>query len=355
MHRHLYEAHGFKAKKFWRCSICEIEDTGLRMNVHYRRCAKNRISDSPATASRETDPIVGGDPTTPAGTASNLGPSPSPHTILTPAPMAETALTARYTESVLTPSAMNGPALGSVEPLSDERAPPTEPTASNPPQEIVTPYPGGRGGLRRSTPSDATPDNGNPPRTETNVEEEWINATRRFHLTWSQAVSNRSSLTNLEEILANCVAEWRSLASKGLNDKPDEEHGRRQRQRCQSSQNNAQEDDEAPTRAGKGRNQSRQMQRARRKNKFDKKEASRIQHLFRIYPRRAVRQILMAQKHLKEKHDGLALKFKCARCGDEFASLHGGRRHYPCRRSIAPSPPAWQVAKFCAPCVNKFH
>ena len=59
-----------------------------------------------------------------------------------------------------------------------------------------------------------------------------------------------------------------------------------------ASLNNALEDDEAPTRTGKGRNHSRQMQRARRKNKFDKKEASRIQHLFRIYPRIALRQIL---------------------------------------------------------------
>ena len=292
MHRHLHEAHGLKTKKFWRCSICGIEDTGLRMNVHYGRCAKNRISDSPANASRETNSIVGGEPTTPAGTATDSGPSPSSQTILAPASMAETALTARYTESVLTPSATSGPALESVEPLSDERVPPTEPTASHPPQEIIAPSPGERGGPRRSTTSDATTDNGNPPSTETNVEEEWINATRRFHLTWSQAVSNCSFLTDLEEILANCVAEWRSLASKGLKDKPDEARGRRQRQRCQPSQNNAQEDDEAPPRAGKGRNQSRQMQRARRKNIFDKKEASRIQHLFRIYPRGAVRQIL---------------------------------------------------------------
>ena len=91
-------------------------------------------------------------------------------------------------------------------------------------------------GLRRSTQSDATPDNGNPPSMETNVGEEWTNITKRLHLTWSQAVSNFSSLTDLEEILANCVTEWRSLASKGLKDKPDEEHGRRQRQRCQPKQ-----------------------------------------------------------------------------------------------------------------------
>ena len=46
----------------------------------------------------------------------------------------------------------------------------------------------------------------------------------------------------------------------------------------------------------------------------------------------------LARKHLREKHDGMAMIFKCSRCGDEFASLHGGRRHNPCRRSIAPSP-----------------
>ena len=40
------------------------------------------------------------------------------------------------------------------------------------------------------------------------------------------------------------------------------------------------------------RNQSWQMQKVHRKRKFNAKEASRIQQLFRIHPRRAVRLIL---------------------------------------------------------------
>lgn len=309
MYRHLDVAHGFKARKFWRCSICGVENTGHRMNAHYGICAKNRIPASPAMSSRGTNPNLGRDPTTPAGTAAEPGPSPSSRTSLTPAPTAETALTAPNTESVPTPSATNVLALRSVEPLSEERMTPTDMPASNPPQEIVTPSLGGREGLRGPTPTDATPDYGNPPNTENSVEEEWKTVTRRFHLTWSQAVSNCSSLTDLESILAQCVTEWRRLASKRLKDRPEVEHGRRQGQRCQSSQNNAQGDDEEPSGVGKRRNQSRQMQRARQKKKFDSEGTSRIQQLFRIYPRRAVRQIL---DEVAPRFDG------CMKAAEEF-------------------------------------
>ena len=43
------------------------------------------------------------------------------------------------------------------------------------------------------------------------------------------------------------------------------------------------------------RQQSRQQQRARQRQKFNNEEASKIQKLFRIYPRRAVRQVLQEQ------------------------------------------------------------
>ena len=45
IHRHLHESHLIKADKFWRCSICGLEDTGLRMNGHYKRCL--RIQNAP--------------------------------------------------------------------------------------------------------------------------------------------------------------------------------------------------------------------------------------------------------------------------------------------------------------------
>ena len=34
MDRHLHEVHGVKAVKFWRCSICGVEENCPRMNPH---------------------------------------------------------------------------------------------------------------------------------------------------------------------------------------------------------------------------------------------------------------------------------------------------------------------------------
>ena len=135
-------------------------------------------------------------------------------------------------------------------------------------------------------------DTADPPQTENGDDEEWERVVKRFHRAWSLAITNCNSLTDLEATLALCAVDWRSKAGKGLKDKSDDEQGGWQRGRRHQSQDNAQGDDEVPSRAKNGHNQSRQMQKAHRKRKFDAKEASRMQQLFRIYPRRAVRLIL---------------------------------------------------------------
>ena len=43
----------------------------------------------------------------------------------------------------------------------------------------------------------------------------------------------------------------------------------------------------------------------------------------------------LARKHLKKKHSGSNVGFRCVKCKDAFDSLHGGRNHNPCRKSAS--------------------
>ena len=213
MHRHLHEAHGLKAVKFWRCSICGVEDTGLRMNVHYKRCSRTRASNSPASTTERTVLSNSHDSMAPAGSASVPRHSPSSRTSLIATPTTTTPLTAPSAVRVHSTRATNVPSLTSVVPLYEVRTATTvveiDVTASTPPEEIITPSLGGSEVQTEPTPPAAMSINADASRTATSGNDEWIEVIRRFRVLWSQAITNCSSLTDLEETLIQCSSEWR--------------------------------------------------------------------------------------------------------------------------------------------------
>lgn len=99
-----------------------------------------------------------------------------------------------------------------------------------------------------------------------------------FFALWTDSFMNCQSLKDLDDVLARCCVDW--LAKAKLTDRDTEQR--------KSS------DSERPTRVNveRRRQQSRQLQRARQKKNRDADMARRIQSLFKVYPRRAVRQVL---------------------------------------------------------------
>lgn len=97
-----------------------------------------------------------------------------------------------------------------------------------------------------------------------------------FATKWAESFSHCSSLSQLEELLGRCTEEW--IEAVGVTDVGESEEPAR-----------------APTSnrpVPARRVQSRQQQRARRRRKNDARAASRLQRLFNVYPRRAVREAL---------------------------------------------------------------
>ena len=283
MHRHLFEAHGVKASKFWRCSICGEEDIGLKMNGHYRRCLNNRSPTSPALPSARTDAINDVQETD-APSMDGLeaaGPTspPSPRSDHIPTPIF---------------GASPAPAQGALFPTGDNtpltsRPAPTATPPSPLPRETMTPSLGGNE-IRVLTPQSTIIVE--PPVPMNNGPDEWREVVRRFHVTWNQLITNSRSLLDLEEVLGRCVVNWKALSARVVSGPPKPETTRHRKR--QSATSNVGEPVNAEEQAGvsKGRNQPRQMQRARQQKKFDSKKSSHIQQLFKVYPRRAVRNIL---------------------------------------------------------------
>ena len=95
-----------------------------------------------------------------------------------------------------------------------------------------------------------------------------------FHL-WENLFRGCNNMEDLNDVLGRCTTDWLTRAS--TTEKPLQE----QRPRPENPP-------ERPSR----RNQSRQLQRIRQRKRSNHEEASRLQKLFNIYPRRAVRQVL---------------------------------------------------------------
>ena len=126
---------------------------------------------------------------------------------------------------------------------------------------------------------------------------------RRFHVKWSQAITNCGSLHDLEQVIDQLVIDWRAKSS-WVSAPNSLEINRRKSQciaRVSTASGVTEPHTNTNTRVANGRSQNRKIQRARKQRKFNDRDASRLQHLFRSYPRRAVRQIL---DHAPPKYGG---------------------------------------------------
>ena len=363
IHRHLHESHRIKADKFWRCSICGQEDTGLRMNGHYKRCLRiqNASISEPQSPSRSESPTLlspwttvthetrmtttppqlpGPDsevllaPARPQSRAqSPFSPSTRSHSIQsmedhlpselipetvipdrpsnspfvtiheTPRPEnfetvplpaspifipetqttpISTTFTHPYSTSAVfsnigqalriedTPSnAVAAKAasqeIPSITVQSPQFIPETQLMEPSAPHSAASVLPAGVSD-HDGSPTDGPPTDG--PRE--NI----------FYRLWAGPISNCKTLHDFNIILLRCSSDWLAKAS---------------------FQNTANQSfppvtPTTPRRTllleRKSRNQSRQQQRLRHRRKFDSHAASRLQRMFRTYPRRAVRHIL---------------------------------------------------------------
>ena len=100
----------------------------------------------------------------------------------------------------------------------------------------------------------------------------------RFFKLWAPIFANVNTITQLNSVVARYSADWLEKANSTEPETTSTEF---------SSANPPR-----PYSVKPSRNQSRAQQRARKKKKFDGDEASRVQKLFRMYPRRAVRHVL---------------------------------------------------------------
>ncbi|KAI9550369.1 hypothetical protein GHT06_000609 [Daphnia sinensis] len=88
---------------------------------------------------------------------------------------------------------------------------------------------------------------------------------------WAPAFLSCETLNDLNDVLERCIADWLPKAQILQDPSPEQPRGNPDQRK---------------------RNQNRQMQRARRQIKKKAYEARKIQRLFNIYPRRAVREVL---------------------------------------------------------------
>ena len=103
-----------------------------------------------------------------------------------------------------------------------------------------------------------------------------------YHL-WARPLEECRTLEDLNIVLPRCTEDWLEKA-KGPGG--EESFGEVEEEDTTVSEASGSQS------RGRRRNQSRQMQRVRQKKSTYAKEASRIQRMFKIYPRRAVREVL---------------------------------------------------------------
>jgi len=105
-----------------------------------------------------------------------------------------------------------------------------------------------------------------------------VGKARQFFQLWAGPITACGSAPVLEAVLARCSRDWLSKATQCEEDTIPETHTA------------------GPRHQSRGRKpQSRQQQRVRKRRRFNPDEASSIQKLYRVYPRRAVRHILGEQ------------------------------------------------------------
>ena len=269
MHRHLDMDHGMLLQKFWRCSICGLEEGGHKMHHHFKRCGSS-MPPSSRDASPEHVVSLGPSPT---GTSAVLSPQISPR------------LPPLSTEEYVCVSAADSSSVPLPVPVGGYLAEAEVEAAPN--SSLVT---AGVSHVLEAVVSPATPPQRQHGMDEgiTSSHQESYEAASAVLLSqgggsqdflnlWARAFKNCRVVEDLDSTLQRCCADWLERASERVKEQLVPASSR------------------VPSGGRRCRNQSRQQQRVRRLARFDSERASRIQKLFNVYPRRAVRQVLGEQ------------------------------------------------------------
>ena len=247
--RHLEIAHSIKLKKMWRCSICSCEMDGMHMRHHYKKCLKalNDRSGPPESTSQRGTLAVDNDMQDEGDSQSQLA-YPAPDCSITsdgPIRAPATANPPPVNDSVMT---LSTEVTGQFTPETDRTLVATRGTSEN----------------EGSSLDDSRPQ---------------AQASVAFFNLWAIAFKGCKTKADLNGVLERCVEDWLAKSSRTLDSSLEGPRPRPQLATTAAS-------------ARSKRNQSRQLQRQKKKEKARSQEASRVQRLFNIYPKRAVRKVL---------------------------------------------------------------
>ena len=290
MERHLETRHSLRLEKFWRCSKCGFIEDGIKMRVHDLKC-RPPASHPPATCI-SSEPTLSTPTSLSSQSEANTSEHSSPHEATPPTSHQEEdqdaedapneswlftlphhdAEDASRVEDVESPIASDASLPASIASI------PSEP--SSPEQSLPSALTPSTSTEANSSEEEATPERSN--RSTSDGEDILVppseNPAERpghfFHL-WGNVFRGCNNMEDLNDVLGRCTTDWLTRAS--TTEKPLQE----QRPRPEN-----------PPERPRRRNQSRQLQKIRQRKRSNPEEASRIQKLFNIYPRRAVRQVL---------------------------------------------------------------
>jgi len=284
MFRHLEVSHGIGGlEKCWKCSVCEFQSDGHKLNAHFKKeHPENRLMQSL--------------------NVSNQTATPNPPEINEQFSVSDDSLIEAESQQLGTATS----------PISERNEPQMERSLSPPPPQVLGTDTIGaevsvNEGGNETTSSDSIislpnqedgwlyvlPQQKNPslalsssdppsPRQNISFPEDLLiqenqlfdEACRTFPQLWAPCFRGCESLDDLSDVLNRCCVDWLRRATS-VESSDDSLESRPTTDRVKKNR----------------RNQSRQMQRARqRRNRKD--EAKRIQRMFYLYPKRAVRQVL---------------------------------------------------------------
>ena len=274
MHRHLDMDHGMLLEKFWRCTICDLEEGGHKMHHHYKKC-RSSLPPPPRDASPEQTASLGPSPST----ASAI-PSPLSSPRLPPLSIEESVCVSAAETSLVPSPVPIGVHLAEAEAEVAPNSSLVTAVVSHEQEEVVsTPLVSPTFPPQRQQNMDQGITFSHPVSSETSpsVYLSQGEGSQDFLNLWIRAFKDCRLVEDLDSTLHRCCADWLEKASARVKEHLETASSR------------------IPSGGRRCRNQSRQQQKVRRLVRFDSDRASRIQKLFSVYPRRAVRQVLGEQ------------------------------------------------------------
>lgn len=256
---HIAREHGLSTKRKWKCRECGITLEGHAMREHYKvhtRQSSHQLEVLPAVATQSPQLAT---------------PFPSPNPPQSPIP--SSPLTRNLVVSSSSTPSFQPPQIN----VNDEPFPHSPPLASDlsfalspTPCETIDSSLNSSQNISFSSPLSSPSQLVNSVTTDSvaGIEVE-------FRGQWAPRITSCNTLEDLDCLLIKCTAEWLRLSAKPEDLTP------------------TQKRKSVPVeRIGNHRNQNRQQQRIRRSGKREAEQKSKLQRLFSLYPRRAVRKIL---------------------------------------------------------------